>query len=117
MWPSARHRHCGTNPPREHNQDVIDTFDMPTEYGSPIYARKQPARDASCIAMLREAGAVILGKTVTVELAAFHWARTRNPHDLERSPAGSSSMPARSRSATAGEEAARSSYPSRRARG
>src|SRR5207237_2059957 len=70
-------------------KDCIDTFDMPTAYGSPIYAGHRPSRDAACVAMLREAGAVIMGKTVTVELAAFHYARTRNPHDLERTPAGS----------------------------
>ena len=72
-------------------KDCIDTFDMPTAYGSPIYAGHRPSRDAACVALLREGGAVIMGKTVTVELAAFHYARTRNPHDLERTPAGSSS--------------------------
>jgi len=72
-------------------KDIIDTCDMPTEYGSPIYAGHRPRADAACVAMLREAGAVIMGKTVTFELAAFHWARTRNPHNLEHTPGGSSS--------------------------
>lgn len=72
-------------------KDIIDTCDMPTEYGSPIYAGHRPRVDAACVALLREAGAVIMGKTVTVELAAFHWARTRNPHNLAHTPGGSSS--------------------------
>lgn len=72
-------------------KDIIDTCDMPTEYGSPIYRGHRPQWDAACVAMLREAGCVIMGKTVTVELAAFHWARTRNPHDLAHTPGGSSS--------------------------
>jgi Asp-tRNA(Asn)/Glu-tRNA(Gln) amidotransferase A subunit family amidase len=72
-------------------KDIIDTCDMPTQYGSPIYTGHQPKADAACVALLRNAGAVILGKTVTVELAAFHWARTRNPHNLAHTPGGSSS--------------------------
>ena len=72
-------------------KDVIDTHDMPTEYGSPIYAGHRPRADAAAVALLREAGAILLGKTVTVELAGFHWSRTRNPHDLEHTPGGSSS--------------------------
>ena len=72
-------------------KDVIDTYDIPTQYGSPIYAGHQPRADAAAVALLREAGAVLLGKTVTVELAGFHWSRTRNPHDLAHTPGGSSS--------------------------
>jgi amidase len=72
-------------------KDIIDTCDMPTEYGSPIYAGHRPKADAACVALLREAGAVIMGKTITVELAAFHWAPTRNPHNLAHTPGGSSS--------------------------
>src|SRR5688572_25761330 len=72
-------------------KDILDTYDMPTEYGSRIYAGHRPKGDAACVALLREAGAVIMGKTVTVELAAFHYARTRNPHNLAHTPAGSSS--------------------------
>src|SRR5687767_6611999 len=71
-------------------KDILDTYDMPTEYGSAIYAGHRPQTDAACVALLREAGAVIMGKTVTVELAAFHYARTRNPHNLAHTPAGSS---------------------------
>src|SRR5690606_24067831 len=65
--------------------------DMPTGYGSPIYAGHRPRADAAAVALLREAGAVLLGKTVTVELAGFHWSRTRNPHDPAHTPGGSSS--------------------------
>ena len=72
-------------------KDIIDTYDMPSGYGSPIYAGHRPRVDAACVALLRDAGAVIMGKTVTVELAAFHYARTRNPHNLAHTPAGSSS--------------------------
>ncbi len=72
-------------------KDIIDTCDMPTEYGSPIYAGHRPKADAACVALLREAGAVIMGKTVTVEFAAYHWAPTRNPHNLAHTPGGSSS--------------------------
>ena len=50
-------------------KDIIDTFDMPTEMGSPIYRGNRPAADAGCIALLRRAGAMILGKTVTGEFA------------------------------------------------
>ncbi len=72
-------------------KDVIDTHDMPTQYGSPIYAGHRPRADAAAVALLRAAGAVLLGKTVTVEMAGFHWSRTRNPHDLAHTPGGSSS--------------------------
>jgi Asp-tRNA(Asn)/Glu-tRNA(Gln) amidotransferase A subunit family amidase len=72
-------------------KDVIDTHDMPTQYGSSIYAGHRPRADAAAVALLREAGAILLGKTVTVELAGFHWSRTRNPHNLEHTPGGSSS--------------------------
>ena len=72
-------------------KDIVDTFDLPTEHGSPIYAGNRPACDASCVAMLREAGAVILGKTVTTEFAAVTPGKTRNPHDTRCTPGGSSS--------------------------
>lgn len=72
-------------------KDIIDTFDMPTEYGSPIYAGHQPAADAACVALAREAGAVIFGKTVSTEFATRHPGKTRNPHNLEHTPGGSSS--------------------------
>jgi Asp-tRNA(Asn)/Glu-tRNA(Gln) amidotransferase A subunit family amidase len=72
-------------------KDIIDTADFPTECGTAIYRGRRPKRDASCVAALREAGAVILGKTVTTELAYFAPGPTRNPHDLARTPGGSSS--------------------------
>jgi amidase len=72
-------------------KDVIDTGDLPTEYGSPVYAGHRPARDAECVARLRRAGAVIVGKTATTEFALYHPAATANPHDPGRTPGGSSS--------------------------
>lgn len=72
-------------------KDIIDTADMPTEYGSPIYAGHRPRADASCVALSRKAGGVLLGKSVTTEFANFHPSRTRNPLDLTRTPGGSSS--------------------------
>jgi Asp-tRNA(Asn)/Glu-tRNA(Gln) amidotransferase A subunit family amidase len=72
-------------------KDVIDTADMPTSYGSPIYEGRQPDRDAACVRRLREQGAVVLGKTVTTEFATYQPPVTRNPHDPERTPGGSSS--------------------------
>ncbi len=72
-------------------KDIIDTADMPTQNGSLLYAGRAPERDATVVAMLRAAGAVILGKTVTTEFATYTPGKTRNPHDLERSPGGSSS--------------------------
>jgi Asp-tRNA(Asn)/Glu-tRNA(Gln) amidotransferase A subunit family amidase len=72
-------------------KDLIATFDMPTSYGSPIYAGHQPANDATCVALARAAGAVVLGKTVTTEFATFQPNQTRNPHNLAHTPGGSSS--------------------------
>ena len=72
-------------------KDIIDTVDMPTAHGSPIYAGNQPTADAACVALLREAGAIILGKTVTTEFAAMTPGKTRNPHNRDHSPGGSSS--------------------------
>ena len=72
-------------------KDLFDSADMPTEYGSPIYAQHQPATDAAAVALCREAGAVILGKTVTTEFATFHAGKTHNPHRLDCTPGGSSS--------------------------
>ncbi|MCC7016106.1 MAG: amidase [Rhodospirillales bacterium] len=72
-------------------KDLFDTADCPTEYGSPIYAGHAPRRDAACVARLRAAGAVVMGKTVTTEFAYFHPGKTRNPHDPKRTPGGSSS--------------------------
>jgi amidase len=72
-------------------KDIIDTIDMPTEYGSPIYVGHRPQWDASCVALLRKAGANIMGKTVTVEFAMRHPGKTRNPLNLAHTPGGSSS--------------------------
>lgn len=72
-------------------KDVIDTADMPTTYGSPIYAGHRPARDAACVRQLRQAGAILVGKTVSTEFAAYHPGRTTNPFNAAHSPGGSSS--------------------------
>jgi len=72
-------------------KDTIDTFDMPTELGSPIYRGHRPRADASCVALLRRAGAVILGKTATCEFAGSAPPQTTNPHNAAHTPGGSSS--------------------------
>jgi Asp-tRNA(Asn)/Glu-tRNA(Gln) amidotransferase A subunit family amidase len=72
-------------------KDIYDTADYPTEYGSPIFAGHRPNADAAVVRKLREAGAVILGKTVSTEFAYYHPGKTRNPRDLSRTPGGSSS--------------------------
>ncbi|WP_119677544.1 amidase [Indioceanicola profundi] len=72
-------------------KDIIDTGDMPTAYGSPIYEGHRPVRDASAVALIRDAGGLPLGKTVTTEFAYFTPGRTTNPHDPARTPGGSSS--------------------------
>ena len=72
-------------------KDIMDTRDLPTSHGSSIYAGNQPDDDAECVGTLRSAGGVVLGKTATTEFALFHPAKTRNPHDLARTPGGSSS--------------------------
>jgi Asp-tRNA(Asn)/Glu-tRNA(Gln) amidotransferase A subunit family amidase len=72
-------------------KDIMDTSDMPTEDGTVLHAGRTPARDAAVVAMLRAAGAVILGKTVTTECATYTPGKTRNPHNPEHTPGGSSS--------------------------
>jgi Asp-tRNA(Asn)/Glu-tRNA(Gln) amidotransferase A subunit family amidase len=72
-------------------KDLIDTVDMPTAYGSPIYRGHRPAADASCVALAKAAGAVVLGKTVTTEFAAFTPGKTANPRNPAHTPGGSSS--------------------------
>ena len=72
-------------------KDVIDTADQPTECGSTIFNGYRPTHDAACVAALRAAGAVIMGKTVTTELASLTPAATRNPRNLGHTPGGSSS--------------------------
>jgi amidase len=72
-------------------KDIIDTADLPTEMGSPLYRGHRPTTDAACVALARAAGAVILGKTVTCEFAGMTPGATTNPHDIARTPGGSSS--------------------------
>jgi Asp-tRNA(Asn)/Glu-tRNA(Gln) amidotransferase A subunit family amidase len=72
-------------------KDIIDTGDMPTENGSVLHAGRTPSRDATVVAWLRGAGAVIMGKTVTTEFATRSPGKTRNPHNPEHTPGGSSS--------------------------
>ncbi|HKI65220.1 MAG TPA: amidase [Burkholderiales bacterium] len=72
-------------------KDIIDTFDLPTEYGSPIYAGHRPAADAACVALARDAGALVFGKTVSTEFATHPPGPTTNPHNAAHTPGGSSS--------------------------
>jgi len=72
-------------------KDIIDSYDQPTRYGSPIYAQHQPLADAATVALARDAGAILLGKTVTTEFANRHPGPTRNPHNPDHTPGGSSS--------------------------
>jgi Asp-tRNA(Asn)/Glu-tRNA(Gln) amidotransferase A subunit family amidase len=72
-------------------KDIIDTIDFPTAFGSPIHEGRYAVADATVVRRLRDAGAVIFGKTVTTEFATFHPGPTRNPHNPEHTPGGSSS--------------------------
>src|SRR5208337_58967 len=72
-------------------KDIIETADMPTEQGSPLFVGWRTGRDAASVAALREAGAVILGKAVTTEFASTEPRGTHNPWDTKRTPGGSSS--------------------------
>lgn len=72
-------------------KDLFDTADFATAYGSPVYAGQRPLADAASVALCREAGAVVLGKTVTTEFAYFQPGPTRNPHNPAHTPGGSSS--------------------------
>ena len=72
-------------------KDIFDTFDFPTQYGSPLHQDRKTTEDATVVAMLRQAGAIILGKTVTAEFACMSPGPTTNPHDAARTPGGSSS--------------------------
>ncbi|HTM61945.1 MAG TPA: amidase [Burkholderiales bacterium] len=72
-------------------KDIIDTGDMPTENGTVLHKGRMPPADAAVVAKLRAAGAVIMGKTVTTECAYFNPGKTRNPHNPEHTPGGSSS--------------------------
>src|ERR1700720_144275 len=72
-------------------KDIIETVDMPTEMGSPLFAGWRSEKDAACVRALRDAGAVIVGKTVTTEFAASEPRGTRNPWNTAHTPGGSSS--------------------------
>ncbi len=72
-------------------KDIIDTADMPTEDGTVLHAGRLPVADAALVRALRAAGAVIMGKTVTTELATYFPGKTRNPHNAAHTPGGSSS--------------------------
>lgn len=72
-------------------KDIFDTKDMPTEDGTVLHASRRPVSDAAVVSQLRAAGAIIMGKTVTTELAVYTPGKTTNPHDRKRTPGGSSS--------------------------
>ena len=72
-------------------KDVIDTADLPTELGTPIHAGRQPEKDAACVAKMKAAGAVLMGKCVSTEYALYKPNQTRNPLNLAHTPGGSSS--------------------------
>lgn len=72
-------------------KDIMDTADLPTQMGNPIYAGHQPQWDAACVYALRSGGAIVVGKTVTTAFACGATNETRNPLDLRRTPGGSSS--------------------------
>src|ERR1700721_770619 len=72
-------------------KDIIDTADMPTEFGAEIFVGRRPERDGVIVRRLRAAGAVVIGKTVTSQYALFVPGPTKNPHDAAHTPGGSSS--------------------------
>jgi Asp-tRNA(Asn)/Glu-tRNA(Gln) amidotransferase A subunit family amidase len=72
-------------------KDIIDTAELPTEYGSTVFKGHRPQADAACVRNMKATGAVLLGKTVSTEFATFHPGPTRNPHGLDHTPGGSSS--------------------------
>jgi Asp-tRNA(Asn)/Glu-tRNA(Gln) amidotransferase A subunit family amidase len=72
-------------------KDIIDTADYPTERGTVLHQGRQPEADATLVSLLKEAGAIILGKTVSTELAVYAPGKTRNPHNPDHTPGGSSS--------------------------
>jgi Asp-tRNA(Asn)/Glu-tRNA(Gln) amidotransferase A subunit family amidase len=72
-------------------KDIIDTRDYPTERGTVLHQGRMPSQDATLVSLLKEAGAIILGKTVSTELAVYSPGKTRNPHNPEHTPGGSSS--------------------------
>lgn len=72
-------------------KDIFDTEGLPTENGTVLDSGRQPVKDCKAVGLLREAGAVIMGKTVTTELAVYAPGKTRNPHNPDHTPGGSSS--------------------------
>ncbi|MCK5445591.1 MAG: amidase [Rhodospirillaceae bacterium] len=72
-------------------KDIFDTRDYPTEYGTPLHQGRTTSADATAVALLRQAGAIVMGKTVTTEFAVYAPGKTTNPHDATRTPGGSSS--------------------------
>ena len=72
-------------------KDIVDTSELPTENGTVLHAGRQPSRDASVVSRLRAAGGLLMGKTVTTELATYAPGKTRNPHNPAHTPGGSSS--------------------------
>ncbi|HSI53864.1 MAG TPA: amidase, partial [Ramlibacter sp.] len=72
-------------------KDIIDTADLPTENGTVLHAGRRPREDAVVVARLRAAGGLVMGKTVTTELATYFPGKTRNPHNIAHTPGGSSS--------------------------
>ena len=72
-------------------KDIFDTTDMPTEDGTEIHKNNPSLNDCTVVSKLKQAGAIIMGKTVTTELAYYSPGKTKNPHDLKRTPGGSSS--------------------------
>ena len=71
-------------------KDIFDTADLPTQYGSPVYADHRPAADATAVVLTRQAGGIVLGKTVTTQFASLVPSVTRNPRNLAHTPGGSS---------------------------
>ena len=71
-------------------KDIFDTADLPTQYGSPVYANHRPAADATAVVLTRQAGGIVLGKTVTTQFASLVPSVTRNPRNLAHTPGGSS---------------------------
>jgi len=90
-WPAARNARAPLYGLPVGVKDIFDTYDMPTEYGSSIYAGYRPRIDAAAVALTRRAGGAIMGKTVTAEFATFVPRETRHPLDPSRTPGGSSS--------------------------
>ena len=72
-------------------KDIIGTYDMPTECGTVFRKKMSSSQDSEIVNLLKTAGAIIMGKTVTCELAYIHPSKTKNPHDYSRTPGGSSS--------------------------